>query len=89
MIEKLRITLVQSHVYWESPVKNRSQFEAKLSDTQQTDLIILPELFNTAFSVNNEGESMAGQTIQWMFSLASKKKGVVLGSLIIKENRKK
>lgn len=89
MIQKLRITLVQSHVYWESPVKNRSQFEAKLSNTQQTDLIILPELFNTAFSVTNEGESMTGETIKWMFRLASKKKAVVLGSLIIKENSKK
>ena len=89
VIQKLRITLVQSHVYWESSVKNRSQFEAKLSDTQQTDLIILPELFNTAFSVTNEGESMTGETIKWMFRLASKKKAVVLGSLIIKENCKK
>ena len=86
---KLRITLVQSNIYWESPEKNRTQLEAKLLSASQTDLIIFPELFNTAFSVTNVGEPMSGETIQWMSSLASKLKALIIGSLIINEKGKK
>tara|TARA_B100001741_G_scaffold294826_1_gene277424 strand:- start:1904 stop:2668 length:765 start_codon:yes stop_codon:yes gene_type:complete len=86
---KLRITLVQSNIYWESPEKNRTQLEAKLLAASQTDLIIFPELFNTAFSVTNVGEPMSGETIQWMSSLASKLKALIIGSLIINEKGKK
>ena len=85
---KLRITLVQSNIYWESPEKNRGQLEAKLLATSQTDLVILPELFNTAFSVTYAGEPMSGETIQWMSRLASKLEALIIGSLIINEKGK-
>ena len=86
---KLRVTLVQSHLHWENPEKNRSHLEALLSDTHQTDLIILPELFNTAFSVTYGGEPMNGKTIQWMSRIAAEKEASVVGSLIITENGNK
>jgi predicted amidohydrolase len=86
---KLRITLVQSNIYWESPEKNRGQLEAKLLAKSQTDLVILPELFNTAFSVTYAGEPMSGETIQWMSRLASKLEALIIGSLIINEKGKK
>jgi predicted amidohydrolase len=86
---KLRITLVQSHLHWENPEKNRSHLEALLSDTHLTDLIVLPELFNTAFSVTYSGEPMNGKTIKWMSSIAADKGASVVGSLIITENGNK
>ena len=86
---KLRITIVQSHIYWDSPAKNMNHIEAKLSNAKQSDLIILPELFNTAFNVTNDGENMSGETVQWMSSLASKLDALIIGSLIINEKGKK
>jgi predicted amidohydrolase len=86
---KLSLTLVQSHLYWENPKKNREHLELLLSATQQTDLIILPELFSTAFSVSCNGEPMNGDSMKWMSSLAKEKKASVVGSLIISENNHK
>ena len=86
---KLSITIVQSHLYWENPKKNREHLELLLSATQQTDLIILPELFSTAFSVSCNGEPMNGDSMKWMSSLAKEKKASVVGSLIISENNHK
>ena len=85
----LTITLVQSHLFWDNPVKNRFQLENKLTDIPQTDLIIFPELFNTAFSLVNAGETMNGETINWMSNLANEKDAMIIGSLIINENNKK
>ena len=47
---------MQSHIYWESPSKNRCQFEDKLSDTQQTDLIIL-DFDGTITDAEAEGQA--------------------------------
>ena len=86
---KLRITLVQSHLHWENPKENRNHLNKLMSDTQETDLFILPELFSTAFSVTYQGEAMNGESMQWMSKLAQKKQASVVGSLIIAENSKK
>ena len=86
---KLRITLVQSHLHWENPKENRNHLNKLMSETQETDLFILPELFSTAFSVTFQGEGMNGESMQWMSELAQKKQASVVGSLIIAENSKK
>jgi len=85
----LRITLVQSHLHWEAPSQNRDHLEALISNLQQTDLIVLPELFSTAFSVSAEGESMNGDSIQWMLKIAKLTQAALVGSLIITENGNK
>jgi len=87
----LNITLIQSKLQWESPSKNRTLFEEKiLSITQLTDLIILPEMFSTGFSMNASelAESMNGETMEWMHRMANKTKAVITGSIIIEENKK-
>ena len=48
---KLRLTLVQCNLYWENPKKNINHIAALLSEVEETDIIILPEFFSTAFSV--------------------------------------
>lgn len=86
---KLSVTLVQSHLYWQNPSKNRIQLETLLSSVSQTDLIVLPELFTTAFCVSAEAEFMHEESITWMSKIAKEKESVIVGSLIIKENDSK
>lgn len=56
--------------------------------TEQTDLIVLPEMFNTGFTMNtgSVAEQMNEKTMQWMSQLSKEKKCVLTGSLIIREN---
>ena len=86
----MNITLVQSELYWEVIEKNLLGFEEKLKNIGQTDLIILPEMFSTGFSMNaaSVAETMDGSAINWMRKTAMKKNCALTGSLIIKENGK-
>ena len=62
-MDSLRVTLVQTTLYWESPEKNRPHFDSLFQQIESTDLLILPELFTTAFSVSAKAETMDGITI--------------------------
>jgi omega-amidase len=86
----MNITLVQSALYWENIEKNLSSFEEKLNNIGQTDLIILPEMFSTGFSMNASAvaESMDGTAVNWMRKTAAKKNSAITGSLIIREGGK-
>jgi predicted amidohydrolase len=84
----LTVTLLQSALTWEDAVANRKYFEQQLQTLQQpTDLIILPEMFTTGFSMNAAAlaESMEGESIQWMAAQAKQFDAAVVGSLIIEE----
>ena len=89
MQDFLNITLVQTHLHWENPVANRKHFETLIQDiTEDTDLIVLPEMFTTGFSMNASqlAETMQGDTLRWMKDLAKAKNTAICGSMIITEN---
>lgn len=84
----LRITTVQTFLHWEDKKANLRDLERKLLALQEpTDLIILPEMFTTGFSMQSKylAESMSGETVHWLAKLAEKKAAVVTGSVIIAE----
>ncbi len=88
-MNNLGITLIQSHLHWENPVANRANFSEKISSiSEKTDLVVLPEMFTTGFSMNaaDLAEEREGETVQWMVSEAKKNNMAITGSLIIKEN---
>ncbi|WP_316803310.1 nitrilase family protein [Pedobacter nototheniae] len=89
-IENLKVTVFQAYLFWENIDKNLQNLSLRLSMgvREKTDLIILPEMFNTGFSMQSESlaEEMGGKTMQWMQQMAQKYECVVTGSLIIKEN---
>ncbi|MCZ4243854.1 nitrilase family protein [Pedobacter punctiformis] len=91
-IENLKVTVFQAYLFWENTDKNLQNLSLRLSMgvREKTDLIILPEMFNTGFSMQSEllAEEMGGKTMQWMQQMATKYECVVTGSLIIKENGK-
>ncbi|MBR9845076.1 MAG: amidohydrolase [Algicola sp.] len=89
MNTKLKVALIQSDLVWENPEQNRHNFGTKISElSESVDLIILPEMFTTGFTMNASqvAETMAGETISWMKKLSEENNTAITGSLIIKEN---
>ncbi len=89
MKDNLKITIIQSELHWENAEANLEMFSKKIQNIEEeTDLIILPEMFTTGFSMNAEqlAESNDGKTLQWMVSEAKKYQTAITGSVIISEN---
>ena len=85
----LRITLIQSPLYWQDPVANLAMFEEKISALEGAqDIILLPEMFTTGFTMNARdfSEPMNLTTFRWMKFQAKKTKAVIAGSFIVREN---
>lgn len=71
--------------------KNRKYFEEKIKSIQEEiDLVVLPEMFSTGFTMHpeNVSETMDGETLSLLKSLAKAKNTAITGSLIIRENGK-
>jgi predicted amidohydrolase len=84
----LTLSLIQTTLQWEDPAANRIAFEAKIAALSgKTQVVILPEMFATGFSMNAEAlaENMDGETVTWMKEIAAKHKLILTGSLIIKD----
>lgn len=88
-MQDLKITLVQTEIFWQQPETNMSHLEEKVSGLAgKTDLILFPEMFNTGFTMDaiSWHETMDGPTVEWMSQLAKKLDTAIGGSLIIKED---
>ena len=86
----MNISIVQTQLYWGSVEKNLSNIGSKINAITNTDLILLPEMFNTSFSPTfiHLAEDMDGRTVSWMKEIAHIKKCAIAGSLIIEEEEK-
>jgi predicted amidohydrolase len=87
-MQDLKITLVQTSVHWEDIPSNLQHFDRLLKNIEDTDLIILPEMFNTGFTTRPGpvAETMNGPTMNWLRDTSSGIGAAVCGSHIIKEN---
>lgn len=89
LMEPIKITIFQAYLFWENVEKNLQNLSLRLSALREkTDLILLPEMFNTGFTTNVEkcAEAMDGMTMRWLYNTAKTFDCVVAGSLIIKED---
>lgn len=87
--EILNVAVFQFSPVWEDPAANRTKVdEWLLQAVKYTDVVFLPELFTTGFSMNVSelAEPMDGVTIQWMKKCSSVHQLALCGSLIIHEN---
>lgn len=87
-MSNLKITLVQADLAWEDPDVNRAYFDNALASTHgATDLVVLPEMFTTGFTMAGDqcAESMDGTSIGWLRNKAVELKADVTGSLIIRD----
>jgi omega-amidase len=85
----LSITLIQSHLHWGNKSANLKMFEEKIkSIKEKTEVVVLPEMFSTGFQMDPENfaEKMDGPTIEWMKKIASAKKIILTGSIIVEED---
>lgn len=90
-MQNLHITTVQTALHWEDNDANLAMFEELLATIQNpTDVIILPEMFTTGFTMNPKkvAETMTGKTMNWLKEQAKIYSAVVTGSLVIEEEGK-
>ena len=89
-MENLKITIIQPDIIWEDIKSNLKKYSEIIEGIESTDVIILPEMFTTGFSMQPEKlkENMDGISAQWMKKIAAEKDASVVGSLIIEENGK-
>ena len=87
-MQDLTVTLIQRELVWEKPEDNRRQIEILIEELDTpTDLIVLPEMFTTGFSMNALGnaEQPGGITEQWLKTIATEKDCAVTGSIAVRE----
>ncbi|MDF2191040.1 amidohydrolase [Paraflavitalea sp. CAU 1676] len=84
----ITITTIQTVLHWENKAANLQMLEEKINQIgQKTEIVVLPEMFSTGFSMKPEilAETMEGDTIAWMKKIAQQKRIVLTGSLIIED----
>jgi predicted amidohydrolase len=86
----ISVSIIQSDIIWEDKISNLKNYQNKINQIESTDLIVLPEMFTTGFSMNPKdiSETMNGETVQWMKDNASKINSAICGSIIIEEKGK-
>lgn len=87
-MQDLRITFVQADQIWEDKTANLKHYEELLKSVTATDLILLPEMFQTGFSMNTKSlaEKMENSlSISWLKQQAAEKNAAFYTSLIIEE----
>lgn len=88
-MQHLKIAMLQADLVWQNAEQNRKNFSKKINEIkEQVDLIILPEMFTTGFSMQPQkiADTMHGKTVVWMRKIASEKDTAIAGSVIIFEN---
>ena len=86
----MNVALIQSPLIWERPDQNLSYFQAKINSLDQNiDLIVLPEMFTTGFTMQPAlvAETMDGITVNWMIKMAKERNLAITGSIVILENK--
>ena len=87
----MEIALVQAELSWEDNDRNLAHFSSTLENVTGVDLFVLPEMFNSGFTMNsdNVGQTMQGKAVCWLQKMANEKEAVFVASLIIIENGKR
>lgn len=88
-ISAMKVTLIQTNLFWEDREKNLAHFDALIDSIREpTDLIVLPEMFTTGFTMAPEknAEQHLTVTYNWLLKKAAEKKAVITGSVATEEN---
>ncbi len=83
----LKVSILQPDPVWEDKKANLGLYDRMIGDLNSPDLILLPEMFDTGFSMNVSrlAEPMGGPVVSWMREKAFLTGAVVAGSTIIRE----
>lgn len=89
-MNNLKVSCIQADLAWENIDKNLEMFSEKLNMIpKDTELVVLPEMFTTGFTMNSKelAESMNGKSFQWLKDQSKKHNIIILGSVIIEEEK--
>ena len=87
MSQKLKVSLIQTVLIWEEPLKNMHAFDKKLEALYgKTDLVILPEMFTTGFSMNPQEIAASYSIYDWMKDHAMEGGFAIYGSVMFKKD---
>lgn len=87
-MQDLTLTIIQTELHWQLPEANLAALEEKIWQiNEDTDLIVLPEMFTTGFTMEAQAhaEPMNSRTFRWMKQLAAQTGAVITGSYIVQE----
>lgn len=86
----MKVSLIQTTIDWEDIDTNLEKLTSILNSIETTDIIVLPEMFTTGFTLNVKklAEPMHGKTMSWLQGQAKLKNALLIGSIIIIENDK-
>ena len=88
-MQTLTVSIIQAELHWHDAARNRAQFEGLIQSIHQsTDLVVLPEMFTTGFTMDaaTYAEKMDGVSVAWMTETASTTNASICGSLIIEDD---
>jgi predicted amidohydrolase len=91
MTANLRVTMIQADLAWQAPITNRRQLAAHFRGLAgHTDLIVLPEMFTTGFTMDAEGlaEEMDGDTVHWLREESAAWGCAIAGSIIVRDGHR-
>ena len=84
----LNVTLIQTDLVWHDPAANRGSLQGRFAALAgQTDLIVLPEMFTTGFTMeaSSVAEVADGPTVAWMREQAARLGAVITGSIATRQ----
>ena len=86
-MQPLTVSLVQSATHWHDAEKNRTHFADVLAALPNSDLVVLPEMFTTGFTMASTevAEPMNGPTLDWLAQQAVKLDATITGSVVIED----
>ena len=87
----MKVSLVQTQLFWEDKEKNLDHFERLLQTIHEpVNLIVLPEMFTTGFTMqpSTHAENADGSALNWMKKQATLKNAVITGSVAVTEHGK-
>jgi predicted amidohydrolase len=86
---QLSIALIQTTLFWQEPENNRAWFSEKIRTLEKgVDLIVLPEMFTTGFTMTPEAidKNEGNKTLEWMKFEARTTNTALVGSIPFYEN---
>ena len=88
MANNLKLALIQTGLLWEDPEANRAHFDKLIGQVEETDLIVLPEMFSTGFTMEPDRipVQQEAETLVWMKEWAGSRKCAITGSIIASNN---
>lgn len=86
-MNNLLVTIVQTPLFWEDKKQNLKMLEENIVRIERSEVVILPEMFTTGFTMNPQklAETMEGESVEWMRRIASQKRIILTGSIIIRD----